>query len=260
MKNISIFASALATTLLLQACGISTTTKSESKRTGGMAKMVGQPSADTSKTSTATEGSQDGASSDIADADLHITEAYLTSQLAMAEATQATKAVAPIPEVKATSEKVEVAAPAPLPAAKAPAQIDALATAHTKIDEAFDAKLKQHPGAMSAADAEFIKAQLNLFVKQSVSKDTAAATATWNGITTRLSKIKACKSQQGLALTRDDGDYYPRRGGLLTTLIGGVGRVLSVGVRLVAEIVSVVVPTVVETAVELVDTVFYVLV
>ncbi|MEN9836145.1 MAG: hypothetical protein RL011_2338 [Pseudomonadota bacterium] len=258
MRNFSIFVSSIVGVALLHGCGVNASSKSESKRSAGTGQV--KPTMTSVTANSGLESQAGGSEGDqvVADSELHISQAYLTARLAEAEAAQASKEIAPVAEATGITAEAK-----PQPVTNS----DALATAQSKIDEAFAAKMKQYPGALSAVESEFIRGQLNLFVQQSAAKDTAAATATWNGITSRLNKIKASRQQSGLALadhqmaTADRyAEYGYRRGGLLTTLVRAVGRVLSVGVRLVAEVVSVAVPAVIETAAELVDSVFYILI
>ncbi|MBM4253594.1 MAG: hypothetical protein FJ146_16625 [Deltaproteobacteria bacterium] len=260
MRNLGILVSTLLGVAVLHGCGVNTDARSESRRIAG---------ADRGKSTVADSAVANGAGPQaagageeevVADSELQISQAYLTARLAEAQAAQTSKQIATTSETP-VSPATPVAAPV--------SKDEALATAHTKIDEAFAAKMKQYPGVFSAVESEFFRTQLNLFVEQSAAKDTAAATATWNGITARLNKIKASKQANGLALTGHifgcrsecDGCYGGcRRGGLLTTLVRTVGRVLNLGVQLVAEVVSVAVPTIIGTAVELVDSVFCVLI
>ena len=261
MRNFSIFVSSVVGVALLHGCGVNAGSKSESKRSAGTGQV--KPTVTSVTANSGLESQATGSEGDqvVADSELHISQAYLTARLAEAEAAQASKEIAPAAEATGATGATAEAKPQPV------TNSDALATAQSKIDEAFAAKMKQYPGALSAVESEFIRGQLNLFVQQSAAKDTAAATATWNGITSRLNKIKASRQQKGLALADHQmaaadryAEYGYRRGGLLTTLVRAVGRVLSVGVRLVAEVVSVAVPAVIETAAELVDSVFYILI
>lgn len=259
MRNLGILVSTLLGVAVLHGCGVNADARSESRRTAGADRGKSTVS-DSTVANGAEAQAASGEAEVVADSELQISQAYLTARLAEAQAAQASK------EIPATSATVESpAAPVPPPASKD----EALATAHTKIDEAFAAKMKQYPGVFSAVESEFFRTQLNLFVAQSAAKDTVAATATWNGITARLNKIKASKKTNGLALTGHLGGCRSEcdgcsggccRGGLLTTLVRTVGRVLNLGVQLVAEVVSVAVPTILGTAVELVDSVFCVLI